>query len=131
MIHKEITLCNKTVHVAYCYATEIAFKHMSDTDINVFMDECRESLARPVPVRPDIKMTVYLVLSAMLAYYDRHDADIPVEDKDMMYDADPQDLDNALLTILTMRGEFYHVPSGEPDTEKKEGESEEDDEKNA
>ena len=33
MITKEITLCSKQVTLAYCYATEIAYKDLANEDM--------------------------------------------------------------------------------------------------
>lgn len=131
MIHTEITLCNKPVRVAYCYATEIAFKLMSDIDINDFMTECSTAVNSQPPVMPDIKRTIMLILSAMTAYYDRQDKDMPIDDKELMYEASPEELGTALVTILSLRNDFYHVPSGEPADDDTAKPSDDDDSKNA
>jgi hypothetical protein len=37
MITKEVTICGKQVMLAYCYATEISYKVLTDKNIEVFM----------------------------------------------------------------------------------------------
>lgn len=118
MIKKEITLCSKQVTLAYCYATEIAYKEMSDEDI---FDYARAAVEAIQSQRdPDIKRTIFAIIACMMAYYE--DADkAPVKDSDIMKEATPVELGTAMLTILSMRNDFYHVPSGEPEDKPKDG----------
>ena len=119
MIKKEITLCSKQVTLAYCYATEIAYKEMSDEDI---FDYARAAVEAIQSQRdPDIKRTIFAIIACMMAYYE--DADkTPVKDIDIMKQATPVEIGTAMLTILSMRSEFYHVPSGEPEDKPQNGE---------
>ena len=118
MITKEITLCGKQVTLAYCYATEIAYKEMSDEDI---FDYARAAVEAIQSQRdPDIKRTIFAIIACMMAYYE--DADkAPVKDSDIMKQATPVEIGTAMLTILSMRSEFYHVPTGEPEDKPKDG----------
>ncbi|MGX8698011.1 MAG: hypothetical protein ACSW8D_16645 [Prevotella sp.] len=118
MITKEITLCNKAVTLAYCYATEIAYKDLAKEDMIDYATHAFECIRAQRD--PDIKRTIFAIIACMIAYYE--DADkAPVKDSDIMKDATPIELGTAILTILTMRNDFYHVPTGEPE-EKNTGE---------
>ena len=111
MIKKEITICGKPVTLAYCYATEIAYKDCSGEDIQTFLTEAIPLIQQQQ--MPDVKKTIYLILSAMLAYY-QDDEQLPVRDTDMMHEATPPEIGTALGTIIALRAQFYHVADDEP-----------------
>ena len=112
MITKEVTICGKQVTLAYCYATEIAYKDLADEDILDYAKHALESIQAQRD--PDIKRTIFAIIACMMAYYNEVE-DTPVKDSDIMKEATPVEIGTALLAILTMRNEFYHVPSGEPE----------------
>ena len=117
MITKEITICGKQVTLAYCYATEIAYKDLSDEDMFDYAQHAVEAIQAQRD--PDIKKTILAIIACMMAYYE--DADkAPVKDTDIMKTATPVELGTAMLTILSMRSEFYHT-NDEPE-EKTDGE---------
>ena len=118
MITKEITLCGKQVVLAYCYATEIGYKTLSDEDIIDFGSEIAEKIQQQQ--MPDIKRTIFLILASMNAYYESINAEAPINDKDLLYQTDPQEVGVALGTILGLRSKFYHLPTDEPRGEDKE-----------
>ena len=118
MITKEITLCSKQVTLAYCYATEIAYKDLSDEDMFDYAQAAVEAIQAQRD--PDIKKTILAIIACMMAYYE--DADkAPVKDSEIMKQATPVEIGTAMLTILSMRSEFYHVPSGEPEDKPEKG----------
>ena len=125
MITKEITICSKQVTLAYCYATEIAYKDLADEDMLDYAKHAIDSIHAQRD--PDIKRTIFAIIACMIAYYE--DADrTPVKDSEIMREATPVEIGTAMLTILSMRSEFYHVPTGEPEDKPKDGQ---DAEKNA
>jgi len=128
MLTKEITICGKPVTLAYCYATEISYKILSDEDINDFAHEIAEKIKHEQ--MPDIRRTIYLILASMSAYYESRDEKAPITDKDLMNEATPQEVGLALGTIIGLRAQFYHIPSEEPVDEQPES-KEQDDPKNA
>ena len=118
MIQKEITLCSKQVILAYCYATEIAYKDLSDEDMFDYAQHAVEAIQAQRD--PDIKMTILAIIASMMAYYE--DADkAPVKDSEIMKQATPVEIGTAMLTILSMRSEFYHVPKDEPEDKPEKG----------
>ena len=125
MITKEITICSKQVTLAYCYATEIAYKDLADEDMLDYAKHAIDSIHAQRD--PDIKRTIFAIIACTMAYYE--DADkAPVKDSEIMREATPVEIGTAMLTILSMRSEFYHVPTGEPEDKLKDGQ---DAEKNA
>ncbi len=112
MIHQDITINGKTATVGYCYATEIAYKDMAGQDINDFMPEITAAIG--AERLPDVKKTICLILAAITAYYHSRNEDAPIQDTDLMNEASPLDIGKALGTIISLRGQFYALPAGEP-----------------
>ena len=112
MLQKEITLCGRQVTLAYCYATEIAYKDLSEENIADYIKEAVACIQAETD--PDVKHTIYAILACMLAYYQSQGKEAPLTDTDLMNDAKPAELGAAIFTIIGMRMDFYHVPKGEP-----------------
>ena len=110
---KEITLCGKQVTLAYCFATEIAFRKYTGKSIEEYEPGNAEHI-------------IYLILSAILSFYEGEKQKAPVVDTDIMYHATPEELTNALTVALELRREWYQLPAGEPEDDNKE-----EDQKNA
>ena len=118
MITKGITICGKQVTLAYCYATEIAYKNMTNEDMFDYAQKAVEAIQNQRD--PDIEKTIYAILACLMAYYE--DADkAPVKDSEIMKQATPVEIGTAMLTILSMRSEFYHVPKDEPEEKPEKG----------
>ena len=109
----------RTVTLGYCYATEIAFKDLADQDIGDFMTEALPLIQDNK--MPDIKKTIYAIMSCMIAYYQSRDEDAPIKDTDLMNEATPLEIGTAFGTVLKLRGEFYHIPAGEPEEKPQKG----------
>ena len=97
---KEITICGKQVMLAYCFATEIAFKNFTGENIENF------EATNPEHV-------IYLILSAIASYYQKKDEEAPVKDNDLMYDAKPTELIAGLTEVMKLRASWYEIPKGE------------------
>jgi len=115
MTTKTITIAGKEVTLAYCYATEIGYKLLSDEDINAYMADAMEALKGKR--MPDTRKTVYVVIAAINAYSEWQGDQPVISDRDLMYDATPLELGTALGTIIQLSADFYKVPEGEPKDE--------------
>jgi len=113
MIHKETNLCGKPVTLGYCYATEIAFKDLSGQDMTDFAMEAVNAFQKKR--MPDVKKTIYAILSCVMAYYESKGEDAPVKDSELINETSPLEVGKALGTVLSLRAEFYAVPAGEPE----------------
>lgn len=118
MTTKTITIAGKEITLAYCYATEIGYKLLSDEDINDYMADAIEAIGRKA--MPDTRKTVYVVIAAINAYSEWKGEQPAISDRDLMYDATPLELGTALGTILQLRADFYNLPKGEPKDEQPE-----------
>lgn len=114
MIHEEITLAGKPVTLGYCYATEIAYKDLSGEDITDIIHETIAAVNAKPARMPDAKRSIYLVLAAVIAYYESKGEDAPIKDKDLMDEITPLELGTALGTIINLFAHFYNIPNGEP-----------------
>lgn len=112
MKSKEITIAGKKVSVAYCYATELAYKDYTNEDITDFIPEIINSTQ--AGHMPDTKKSIYLILSAIMAAAQSKDEEPAISDKELMFEASPEDMGNALASIIMLRLEFYNIPLGEP-----------------
>lgn len=113
MQKEKITIAGKEVTLAYCYATEIAYKEFTGEDISSYMKEAFVALNEK-PIRmPDVKKTIYIILAAAMAYSNSKDEDASIKDTDLMNDATPQELGTALGTVLSLYTQFYTLPAGE------------------
>ena len=118
MITKEITICNTPVTLAYCFATEIAYKELAEEEIHDFLRVAFTDVQNQK--MPDVKRTIMLIVACMMAYYE--DADkAPISDSYIMKNASPTDLGTVLGTIITLYSEFYRVPKGEPEEKPQKG----------
>ena len=123
MIHEEITIAGKPVTLGYCYATEIAYKGLSGEDISAIIRDTFAAINAQPPRMPDVKRSIYLVLAAAMAYYQSKDEDepTPIKDTDLMNEATPIELGNALGTIINLWAKFYSIPTGEPEDKPQKG----------
>ena len=119
MITKEVTLCGKQVILAYCYATEISYKILSDEDIIDFGQEIVEKIQHEQ--MPDIRRTIYLIIASLQSYYESKSETCPITDKELMYECTPKEIGMALGNIIGLRTNFYHVPSDEPEDKEPKG----------
>ena len=119
MKQKEVTIAGKQVHLGYCYATEIAYKDYTNEDIRDFMQEAFLAINDQPQRMPDTKKTTYLILSAIVAYYESVQKQAPVKDSDLLYNATPQEIGTALGVVITLWSQFYALPADEPNKEKK------------
>ena len=111
----EIKIAGKKVNIAYCYATEIAYKDLSGEDIAAIIQETIACVNAKPARMPDTKRSIYLVLAAVMAYYQSKDEEAPIKDTDLMNDTTPLELGTALGAIITLRAQFYSIPKGEPE----------------
>ncbi len=101
--------------IAYCFATEIAFKKFTGSNLDEFDATNPEHI-------------IYIILAAIASYYQSEGKDAPVKDEGLLYHAKPKEMIDALNEVLKLRSEWYELPMGEKKDKKP---AEESDEKNA
>ena len=122
MKKETIKFIGKDITLAYCYATEIAYKDLTDEDISVYMQEIFTSSQKGE--MPDVKKAVYLILASMMAYYNSTGEECPVKDTEIINNANPTEFGNAFATVINLWKAFYSVPSSEQKPAKKTGKKE-------
>ena len=108
---KEIYLCGVKVMIAYCFATEIAFKKFTGANLDEFDASNPEHI-------------IYIILAAIATYYQKEGIDAPVKDENLMYDAQPKEMIEALNEVLKLRADWYQLPKGDKKDEKPDEEQE-------
>lgn len=107
-------IAGKDVTLAYCFGTEIGYKMLTDEDVHSFLTEAIASLNDKPARIPDLRKTIYLIVACATAYYESKGQKSPIEDKDLMYNAEPTEVGTALGTVINLYAEFYHLPKEEP-----------------
>lgn len=115
MIEKEITIGGVAVKIGYCFATELAFKQYTGVNIEDMDTKNPEHI-------------IYIILSAIVSYYEGSGEQSPIKDNDLMYKAKPTELVAALTEVFKMRAEWYGIPKGD---EEKPADADEERQKNA
>ena len=119
MLTKTITIAGKDVTLAYCYATEVAYKDKTGVDISTYIDEA-VSRIRETPSRmPDIKTSIDAIMAASTAYYESQDEESPITDRDLMNAATPQEMGAAIGTFVGLYMGFYAAPDDDKQKVKK------------
>jgi hypothetical protein len=111
---KKIQIAGKEVNLAYCFATEVNFKLLADSEINDFIVEVAEAITTTPQRLPDIRKSIFLIISSAQSYYNAQGEEMKIIDKDLLFKAKPIELGTAIGTILALRNEFYTIPDGEP-----------------
>lgn len=129
---KEITICGKQVTLAFCYAAEIAYKDITGEDMIDFIRHAIECINQQRD--PDAKKTISAILSCATAYDQSQEEpgkEVPSQltAKELMNNAKPAEFGMALLAVLDLRAQFYHV--AKTDEEEVQSDEKEDDGKNA
>ena len=117
MTTKNITIAGKEVTLAYCYATEIAFRKYTDVSIDSF------DATNPEHV-------LYLILAAIMAWCQSKGEEPPIKDEEIMFSAKPKELVDALTSIFKLRSEWYYIPDAEKAESEKETDKKPADQKN-
>jgi hypothetical protein len=102
---KEITICGKHVMLAYCFATELAFKNFTGLEIEEFDPSNRDHI-------------IYMILSAIAAYYLKREEDAPIKDTDLMYESKPAEIIDAIKETIKLKNDWYEIPNGDKIEEK-------------
>ena len=114
MKKKKVKIAGKQVWLAYCYATEIIFNDITGEDINEFFKEVFTSKERTNP-----KKLLYPILACAIAYAQGTQTEDALEDKQLMYEAKPQELIEAFKVVVELRNEWYKLPSSDKPEEEK------------
>ena len=120
MIKETTTIAGIEVTLGYCFATEINYRNLADEEISVYFKEAFAYIQEHKD--PDTDKSIRLVLASVISYYDSQsvgEATYPINERTLIYDTTPDELMKAVIKITNLRNNFYKVPKGEPEEEKK------------
>lgn len=114
MITEKTKIAGKTVNLAYCIATELAFEDMTKPGNN--LSEAIVEAAHNITEgrEPNLRTAIVIILAAHLAYNQAKDIEEPaVIDKDLMTKATKEEIGTALGLTIAMWGKFYKIGTGD------------------
>ena len=97
MKEKKINICGKEVGIAYCMAAEQGFEEISGKSFTDFDPKMQRDL-------------LALLSACMVAYAQAHDEEVKVSGKDILFNATPTEIADALSALAKLRVEWYDVP---------------------
>ena len=111
---KTITICGHEVDMLYCAAAETGFESLSGKTSDVFSphrekDEDGKEIILPPEANTGDWLT--LAVGAIIASYARAGKDAPITADDILYDATPLEVTELITAVITLRNEWYKIPS--------------------
>ena len=129
MKKKKVKIAGKQVWLAYCYATELAFYDMTDTDINDFFKEFfspnkeEDDEEKKKKESRKLKLILYAIFAAAFSYSESVERDCEIDHKTLMFHAKPAEITDAFACVIELRNEWYKLPSNDkPKKEDEDGE---------
>ena len=126
MKKKKVKIAGKQVWLAYCYATEIAFYDMTDTDINDFFKEFfspnKEEDEKKKKESRKLKLILYAIFAAAFSYSESVEKDCEIDHKTLMFHAKPAEITDAFACVIELRNEWYKLPSDDKPKKDEDGE---------
>lgn len=109
---KIITIAGKEVGIKYCFATEIGFSDI----LGIGLDKYDTTNPRHISA---------LIMSAVLAYYEAKRQKAPFDMQQILFDASPKELVEAITEVLKLRAEWYALSEDDTKGDKPADESSE------
>jgi hypothetical protein len=128
---KTIQICGKEVKMRYCAAAETGYEALTGKPSTVFspiVEEYGED-GKPTKVKPPVATTddyLKLAIAAIVAAYARKDEEAPITAEEILYDASPKEITELMITVITLRNQWYAIPDVVPATETDEAPTPED-----
>lgn len=98
----------------YCAAAETGYESLSGKSIAVFSptfgkdDEGNDIITEPA--KATTQDYLQLAVAAIVAAYGRTKEKAPITSNDILYDAEPTEVEELLTTVVMLRMEWYKVP---------------------
>lgn len=128
MKKKKVKIAGKQVWLAYCYATELAFYDMTDTDINDFFKEFfspnkeEDEDEKKKKESRKLKLILYAIFAAAFSYSESIEKDCEIGHKTLMFHAKPAEITDAFACVIELRNEWYKLPSDDKPKKDEDGE---------
>lgn len=105
MKKKTITIAGKKVTLAFCYATEIAFAEYTGESFHEYI--------RTAGDKQDAKKMLYVIMAAIMAWAQYEQKDPVITDKQLLYEATPEQFTAAYVAVMELFASFYKLPLGD------------------
>lgn len=110
MTEQTIKICGKDVKIVYCAATENVYEDISGKSISVFIPTFDKDGKIVEPAKATIGDFVSLGIAGIIVAYSKDNEDLPIESKEVLYQATPEERNELLKAITELRAEWYGVP---------------------
>ena len=110
---KSIQICGKTVLMRYCAATETGYEKISGKSSAIFVPEIekdKEGNIKEVKHNATTEDFIILAVAAIIAAYQRKGENAPITADDIIYEANPEEVEELIKTIIKIRNEWYKIP---------------------
>ena len=133
MTERSINICGHEVRLRYCAATETGYEQISGQSADIFIPNFeKDEDGSIINVTPRAKTDDYLKLAiaAIIAAYARQDQDPPITADDIIYDAEPDEVQQLITSVMELRAKWYNIPTVVAESpESKQSDDDADDEK--
>ena len=130
---KTIKICGHDVQMRYCAATETGYERISGQSSDIFVPDVeKDEEGNIIQVTQKAKADDYikLAIAAIIAAYARQDQDPPITADDIIYDAEPVDVQQLITSVMELRAKWYNIPTVVAESpESKQSDDDADDEK--
>lgn len=110
---KSIQICGKTVLMRYCAATETGYEKISGKSSAIFVPDIeKDEEGKIINIKPKAMTEDFIILAvaAIIAAYQRKGENAPITADDIIYEANPSEVEELIKTIIKLRNEWYKIP---------------------
>lgn len=131
---KTIQICGKEVQMRYCAAAETGYERLSGQSSDIFVPDVeKDEEGKIINVIQKAKADDYikLAIAAIIAAYARQEKDAPITAEEIIYDAEPTEIQNLITSVMELRAKWYNIPTvvtESPESKEAEAESDNDSE---
>ena len=103
---KTIKICGHDVQMRYCAATETGYERISGQSSDIFVPDVeKDEEGNIIQVTQKAKADDYikLAIAAIIAAYARQDQDPPITADDIIYDAEPDEVQQLITSVMELR----------------------------
>ena len=119
---KTITICGKEVQMRYCAASETGYELLSGKSSEVFTPTVvgkndKGEIVKMEPPKATTDDYIKLAIASIIAAYERNEKEVPISAKDIMYEAQPEEVRNLIMSVNELRTKWYTIPKTVPESE--------------
>lgn len=110
---KNIQICGKQVTMRYCAATETGYEKISGKSSAIFVPDIeKDEEGKIINIKPKAMTEDFIILAvaAIIAAYQRKGENAPITADDIIYEANPSEVEELIKTIVKLRNEWYKIP---------------------